>query len=137
MPYYPTTSKKDKHEIVCQLPLSSELFTQAIHPNEPVIAVGMASGHVQSFRLPAESEDDSEEEQNTSVQSATGTIQTQWRTRRHKGSCRTLDYSLDGQSTFKPRCACSLEIAKANKFKHSTPQAPTPFSKLAPPRPAA
>ena len=100
MPYYPTTSKKDKHEIVCQLPLSSELFTQAIHPNEPVIAVGMASGHVQSFRLPAEEEDESENEGNTSLHSTTGTIETQWRTRRHKGSCRTLDYSLDGESTF-------------------------------------
>lgn len=104
MPYYPTTSKKDKYEILCQLPLSSELFAQAIHPNEPVVAVGMSSGHVQSFRLPADEEDeadDSDDEGNTSVHSnALGTIETQWRTRRHKGSCRSLGYSLDGESMF-------------------------------------
>lgn len=103
MPYYPTTSKKDKYEILCQLPLSSELFAQAIHPNEPVVAVGMSSGHVQSFRLPADEEDeadDSDDEGNTSVHSnAVGTIETQWRTKRHKGSCRSLSYSLDGEST--------------------------------------
>lgn len=102
MPYYPTTSKKDKYEILCQLPLSDELFTQAIHPNEPVVAVGLSSGHVQSFRLPADEEDeadDSDDGAGTSVRSnPVGTIDTMWRTRRHKGSCRSVGYSLDGES---------------------------------------
>jgi len=93
----------ERYENLCQLPLSSELFTQAIHPTEPVIAVGLSSGHVQTFRLPADKEDeqnDSDDEGNASVRSsANGTIETQWRTRRHKGSCRSLGYSLDGEGT--------------------------------------
>ncbi|KAL3418056.1 WD repeat-containing protein jip5 [Phlyctema vagabunda] len=86
-------------ENLCTLPLSSELFAQALHPTESVLAVGLSSGHVQSFRLPAipgTSSDDEDGE--TSVLSAgTSTIDTEWRTRRHKGSCRTLTYSGDGE----------------------------------------
>lgn len=52
--------------------------------------------------MPADEEDeadDSDDEGNTSVHSnAVGTIETQWRTKRHKGSCRSLGYSLDGDS---------------------------------------
>ncbi len=107
MPYYPTTSKTDRYEIVCQLPLTSELFCQAIHPNEPVVAVGMSSGHVQSFRLPSDednegddSDDDSTGGRGSVGGSTLGAIETQWKTRRHKGSCRSLGYSLDGESKF-------------------------------------
>ena len=68
-------------ENLCTLPLSSELFTQALHPSEPIVAVGLSSGHVQTFR----------------IISSGSTIDTEWRTRRHKGSCRTLAYSGDGE----------------------------------------
>ncbi|CZR66613.1 probable WD repeat-containing protein jip5 [Phialocephala subalpina] len=88
-------------ENLCTLPLSSELFTQALHPTESVLAVGLSGGHVQCFRLPAvasSSSDDEDADGDTSVlSSGTGTIDTEWRTRRHKGSCRTLAYSLDGE----------------------------------------
>jgi hypothetical protein len=93
-------------ENLCTLPLSSELFTQALHPKEPILAVGLSGGHVQSFRLPpvagASSDDDDDDDEDgdgdTSVLSTgTSTIETQWRTRRHKGSCRTLAYSNDGE----------------------------------------
>ncbi|KAI9730284.1 MAG: WD repeat-containing protein jip5 [Claussenomyces sp. TS43310] len=85
-------------ETVCTLPLSSELFTLATHPNEPVLAVGLSSGHVQSFRLPAVAATSDDEDGNASVISTgTATIDTEWRTKRHKGSCRSLCYSGDGE----------------------------------------
>jgi hypothetical protein len=90
-------------ENLCTLPLSSELFAQAIHPSESIISVGLSSGHVQSFRLPAVAGGSSEDEDdgNTSVLSTgTSTIETEWRTRRHQGSCRSLAYSGDGESLY-------------------------------------
>ena len=86
-------------ENLCTLPLTSELFAQALHPTEPILAVGLSSGHVQSFRLPPVAGSSSDDEDgNTSVLSTgTGTIDTEWRTRRHKGSCRTLTCSGDGE----------------------------------------
>lgn len=85
-------------ENLCTLPLSSELFTQAVHPKEPVVAVGLSGGHVQSFRLPSTASHDDDEDGATSVISTdTSIIDTEWRTRRHKGSCRSLCYSTDGE----------------------------------------
>ncbi|KAJ5863853.1 uncharacterized protein N7529_005769 [Penicillium soppii] len=85
-------------DTVCTLPLSSDLFTQAIHPEEPVVSVGLASGHVQTFRLPSlETEEDDDAASNSSARNGKGHIDTMWRTRRHKGSCRTLGFGTDGQ----------------------------------------
>ncbi|KAI9834695.1 MAG: WD domain repeat-containing protein 55 [Phylliscum demangeonii] len=73
-------------DTLCTLPLPSEVFAQALHPTEPILAVGLSAGHVHSYRLPA-----------TDEGNGFGKLVTQWRTRRHKGSCRSLSYSTDGE----------------------------------------
>ncbi|KAI8938758.1 WD repeat-containing protein jip5 [Plenodomus lindquistii] len=83
-------------ENVCAIPLDHDLFAQAIHPEEPIVAVGLASGHVQSYRLPPGASDDSDNDTTLASENGFGHIETAWKTRRHKGSCRTLGYSIDG-----------------------------------------
>ena len=117
-------------ENVCTLPLSSELFAQALHPTEPIVAVGLSGGHVQSFRLPAiaGSTSDDEDGDTSILSTGTSTIETEWRTRRHKGSCRTLAYSGDGE------CKLSLQgtsrpQANVNLNQSSTQLVPTACSR--------
>jgi hypothetical protein len=88
-------------DTVCTFPLQSDLFAQAIHPNEPIVSVGLSSGHVQTFRLPStvvDSEDD--EASRTSSTNGTGHIDTIWSTRRHKGSCRCLSFDIGGKTLY-------------------------------------
>lgn len=110
-------------ESICTLPLSSELFTQALHPTEPILSVGLSSGHVQTFRLPEAPHDDEEEEDDSdddtaskthSLPSVNGTavIDTTWRTRRHKGSCRCLTFSPDGDVLFSAGTDGLVKVAK-------------------------
>lgn len=82
-------------DTVCSFPLSSDLFAQAIHPSEPLFAVGLSSGHVETLRLPPIGDED-EDEQGSPAKNGYGQIETGWRTRRHKGSCRTVAFGLDG-----------------------------------------
>lgn len=77
-------------DAICTFPLASDLFAQCIHPRSPLLALGLASGHVQLNRLPPS---DGSEARNGSIESA-------WRTRRHKGSCRSLCFSHDGEYVF-------------------------------------
>lgn len=102
------------YDTTCTLPLTSELFAQSVSPTEPVFAVGLSTGHVQTFRLPPESsayeavddrEDDEDikkevERQVAAAESGRGLIDTAWRTKRHKGSCRTLGFSYDGKALY-------------------------------------
>ncbi|KAJ6114830.1 nucleolar protein Jip5 [Penicillium sp. IBT 16267x] len=87
-------------DTVCTLPLSADLFTQSIHPQEPVVSVGLASGHVQTFRLPSEEGDSDDGASNSSACNDKGHIDTMWRTRRHKGSYRCLGFGVDGQALY-------------------------------------
>jgi hypothetical protein len=88
-------------DTICTLPLSSELFAQALHPTAPLVAVGLSSGHVATLRLPPVDGDDEEDEaQAEAAATGRGQVEAAWRTRRHKGSCRSLGYSLDGSTLF-------------------------------------
>lgn len=126
-------------ENLCTLPLSSELFAQSLHPTEPILAVGLSGGHVQSFRLPPVAGNaDEEEDGDTSVLSTgTSTIETEWRTRRHKGSCRTLAYSGDGECRSNPiiLIICRARCMNANCAQSCTQRAPTACSKSPLPTP--
>lgn len=91
-------------ENVCAIPLDHDLFAQAIHPEEPIVAVGLASGHVQTYRLPGGV---------TASESGFGHIDTVWKTRRHKGSCRTLGWSVDGAHLYSAGTDGIVKVADA------------------------
>ncbi|KAF2454299.1 hypothetical protein BDY21DRAFT_291679 [Lineolata rhizophorae] len=105
-------------DTICNLPLSSEVFTQAIHPRYPLLSVGLSTGHVETFRLPNIASDPDECESETARPSAGsssgfGRIETAWRTRRHKGSCRSLVFSSDGDIVFSAGTDGLVKAAKA------------------------
>ncbi|KAL9095839.1 MAG: hypothetical protein Q9165_001836 [Trypethelium subeluteriae] len=87
-------------DTVCSFPLSSDLFAQAIHPSEPVLTLGLSSGHVQTIRLPPVGDEDDDGDEGSPAKNGSGQIETAWRTHRHKGSCRTVAFSLDGASLY-------------------------------------
>lgn len=96
-------------ENVCAIPLDYDLFAQAIHPEEPIVAVGLASGHVQTYRLPGSAED----EVIADSKNGFGHIDTVWKTRRHKGSCRTLGWSVDGAQLYSAGTDGIVKVADA------------------------
>lgn len=88
-------------ESICSLPLSGELFTQAVHPSEPLIAVGLSSGHVSTLKLPSADGDEGQEgPSGRRGSNGTDMVETAWRTRRHQGSCRNVAYSIDGRQLY-------------------------------------
>jgi len=103
------------YDTICTLPLTAELFAQAISPTDPLLAIGLSTGHVQAFKLPPdpsttssvssgdEDDDDTLKEiarQVEAAESGRGLVDTAWRTRRHKGSCRTVGFASDGATLY-------------------------------------
>ena len=94
-------------DAICSFPLKHDLLSQAVHPTEPLLAVGLTSGHVAAHRLPP-SNGSSTTRQPHKIGSAvkkrssngTDVVDTAWSTRRHKGSCRCLNFSLDGKTLY-------------------------------------
>lgn len=116
-------------DTICTLPLSSDLFAQAIHPSEPILSVGLSSGHVYTYRLPSLDDDEQAQEEDeddepspyrhtngnstgpapiistarrssSASENGLGSIEEVWKTRRHKGSCRVLCFSHDGTVSY-------------------------------------
>lgn len=107
---------------ICTLPLSTDLFAQALHPTRPLLAVALASGHVQTYRLPSTDADEDSppplqpipshtngngsgilsqrRRSSTASENGLGSIDTVWKTRRHKGSARTISYAPDGNACY-------------------------------------
>ena len=140
---------------ICSLPLSSDLLSQAIHPTLPIFSVGLASGHVQLYRLPSSHfhlpeghlnhaateaahstretaptlphsrfwsqasplTQPSSTKETAPSSTGSGTIDTVWRTRRHKGSCRTLAFSTDGSTLFSAGTDGLIKAASASTGK--------------------
>ncbi|KAH6667064.1 WD repeat-containing protein [Plectosphaerella plurivora] len=84
-------------ENLCTLPLSAEVFATALHPTEPLLTVGLSSGHVQTFSLPPVA---TNSKRRGAAENGKGMIATLWQTKRHRGSCRTLAYNLDGSALY-------------------------------------
>ncbi|PLN83326.1 WD repeat-containing protein jip5 [Aspergillus taichungensis] len=101
-------------DTVCTLPLSADLFSQVVHPREPIVSVGLSTGHVQTFRLPTEELDSEDDQASTSSsRNGRGHIDTMWRTRRHKGSCRCLTFGIDGETLYSAGTDGLVKAAKA------------------------
>lgn len=106
---------------ICTLPLPTDVFAAVVHPSKPIITVGLASGHVIAYGLPpVDTEETAEQDtqprresfnctnsilsqrrrSSSASENGLGSIETIWKTRRHKGSCRALAYNHAGSICF-------------------------------------
>lgn len=95
----------DSHSIT----LPSDLFSLALHPSRPLLAAGLSSGHLHTYTWPYSegSDDDHEDDDDDDVEGNAkkeedGGFKIAWKTMRHKGSCRCVAFSADGDGGFIP-----------------------------------
>jgi WD40 repeat protein len=110
--------------------LPSDLFALAVHPTEPLLTAGLLSGHVHAYTWRAA--DASDSDSTTPAQDAAFSIA--WKTRRHKGSCRTLGFSSDGATLYTAGTDNLLKSASTQTgrviSKALLPEADTPSTLL-------
>lgn len=88
--------------------LPSDLFSLALHPNRPFLATGLSSGHLRTYTWPYSEDGDNHDDSDGGVEEdptirGDGGFRILWKTRRHKGSCRCVAFSGDGDGEFIPR----------------------------------
>lgn len=103
----------DSHSIT----LPSDLFSLALHPSRPLLAAGLSSGHLHTYTWPysgdsddREDDDDSDDDddddgdgdyvEGNTKKEEDGGFKIAWKTMRHKGSCRCVTFSADGDGGF-------------------------------------
>lgn len=77
----------------------SDVWTIAAHPSEPLFTAGLLSGHVYTYTWPKEVPSDDDSDADEDEDALPGGYKVAWKARRHKGSCRAVAYSNDGEGT--------------------------------------
>ncbi|KAF3934901.1 hypothetical protein ABW19_dt0205514 [Dactylella cylindrospora] len=92
------------------IPFTSPIFTLATHPSSPLFTAGLLSGHVYTYTWPQEIPSDDSDSEGAS-NSLPGGYKVAWKTRRHKGSCRSAAYSHDGQALYTAGTDSLIKVA--------------------------
>ncbi|RPB13982.1 WD40 repeat-like protein [Morchella conica CCBAS932] len=130
------------------LTLPSDVFSLALHPSKPLLATGLSSGHVYTYKWPEDddSDNDSGDDEDSVAhepKAADGGFEVAWKTRRHKGSCRQVAFSGDGDTLYSIGTDTLLKAASsetgrvaAKSFipppRSGAPDAPTALLVLSP-----
>lgn len=121
--------------------LPSDLFSLALHPSKPLLAAGLSSGHLHTYTWPYSEDSDDHGDDNDdddmredAKNEQNGGFKISWKTRRHKGSCRCIAFSGDGDGGFIPPSGERSRALMSPALQWSIPLAPTRCSKRLPPK---
>lgn len=104
----------DSHSIT----LPSDLFSLALHPTRSLLAAGLSSGHLHTYTWPysEDSGDDDGDDEDAGKTEENGGFKILWKTRRHKGSCRCVAFSGDGDGGVYSSRRCKRKSADVPGF---------------------
>jgi WD repeat-containing protein 55 len=91
--------------------LPSEVFAIALHPNIPLLAAALLEGHVYWYWRPKFGLDISYKYE------LNGSSTMQWQTKRHKGSCRGVEFSPDGNTLVSVGKDAVIKLANSESGK--------------------